>query len=262
MAFYFIFFIEQQQLLSDSILITVILVILIAIALSLILSWKMFSMAKQEKILEIQQFHIANLQEMIQIIKAQRHDFVNHLQVIYGLVSLGNTVQVKTYIKTLYKDVQVTSNILQLAFPELSALLLVKAAAATARNISLEINQASDLSTLVILPMDLVTVVGNLLNNAIEAVENLSPELRIVKLKIYEKSGFYIIQTQNSGYISPEIKNKVFDAGFSTKGSERGIGLASIKYQVKKYNGIVLVSSHPQNGTKFTVCFPRRGKEV
>lgn len=77
----------------------------------------MFSMAKQEKILEIQQFHIANLQEMIQIIKAQRHDFVNHLQVIYGLVSLGNTVQVKTYIKTLYKDVQVTSNILQLAFP-------------------------------------------------------------------------------------------------------------------------------------------------
>ncbi len=262
LAFYFIFFIEKKQLISDSILTVLILVILIATALSLILSWKLLYVAKQEKIVEIQQFHITNLQEMLQIIKAQRHDFVNHLQAIYGLVSLGHNEQVKDYIKTLYKDVQITGNILQLAFPELSALLLVKTGVATAHNISLEIHQTSNLSSLMVPTMELVTVVGNLLNNAIEAIEEFDPELRIVKLKIYEKSGLYIIQTQNPGYIPLEIKNKVFDAGFSTKAGDRGIGLASIKYQVKKHNGIILVSSHPENGTKFTVCYPSRRKEI
>ena len=144
---------------------------------------------------ELQQFHIDNLQEMMQIIKAQRHDFVNHLQVIYGMVALGHVEHVKIYINTLYKDVQVTSSVLQLAFPELSALLLVKTGVATTRNISLEIKQKSDLSSLMVPSMELVTVVGNLLNNAMEAVDNLDPKLKTVKLKIYEKSGLYIIQT-------------------------------------------------------------------
>ena len=195
---------------------------------------------------------------MTQIIKAQRHDFVNHLQVIYGLVSQGYADQAKQYINTLYKDVQVTSNVLQLAFPELSALLLVKTGVATARNISLEINQKSDLAAINVPPMELVTVVGNLLNNAMEAVESLNPALRIVKLKIYEKSGLYIIQTQNPGYMPPDIKNKLFELGFSTKTGDRGIGLSSIKYQVEKHNGMVLVSSHPEKGTRFTICYPRR----
>ncbi|MGI5921079.1 MAG: sensor histidine kinase, partial [Syntrophomonadaceae bacterium] len=229
LGFYYRLFLEHKELPLESVLTALFLVITIAVILSLDLSWKTFSIAKQEKLVELQQFHINNLQEMTQIIKAQRHDFVNHLQVIYGLVSQGYTNQVGQYINTLYKDVQVTSNVLQLAVPELSALLLVKSGVATARNISLEINQQSDLSSLGVPPMTLVTVVGNLLNNAMEAVENFDPNLKTVKLKIYEKSGLYIIQTQNPGFIPREIKNKIFEHGFSTKAGERGVGLASVK---------------------------------
>jgi two-component system sensor histidine kinase AgrC len=258
LGFYYQLFQEQKEVPLDSLLTTLLLVIAVAVILSLALSWKTFSMARQGKLVELQQFHIDNLQEMMQIIKAQRHDFVNHLQVIYGMVALGHVEQVKIYINTLYKDVQVTSSVLQLAFPELSALLLVKTGVATTRNISLEIKQKSDLSSLMVPSMELVTVVGNLLNNAMEAVDNLDPNLKTVKLKIYEKSGLYIIQTQNPGYMPPEIKNKIFEPGFSTKTGDRGIGLASIKYQVEKHNGMVLVSSHPENGTRFTVCYPRR----
>ncbi len=170
----------------------------------------------------------------------------------------GYTDQIKPYMNTLYKDVQVASDVLQLAVPELSALLLVKAGVAAGRNISLEIDQQSDLAALNVPSMEIATVVGNLLNNAMEAVENLNPDLRTVKLKIYEKPEFYIIQTQNPGYMPPEIKNKLFELGFSTKPGDRGIGLASVKYQVEKHNGMVLVSSHPENGTRFTVCYPRR----
>jgi two-component system sensor histidine kinase AgrC len=258
LGFYYQLFQEQQEVPLDSVLTALLLVIAIAVILSLALSWKTFSLAKQEKYAKLQQFHIDNLQEMMQIIKAQRHDFVNHLQVIYGMVTLGNENQVKSYIDTLYKDIQVTNNILQIAFPELSALLLVKTGVATARNISLEIKQNSDLSNLMVPPMELVTVVGNLLNNALEAVEDFDPCLRTVKIRFFEKPGLYIIQTQNPGYMPPDIKSKILEPGFSTKTGERGIGLASIKYQVEKRNGMVLVSSHPEHGTRFTICYPRR----
>jgi hypothetical protein len=258
LGFYCRFYINPETFRSNSILAVLLAVILVAVLLSLALSWKMLSMASKDKLMELQQFHISNLQEMTQIIKAQRHDFINHLQVIYGLARQGYTDQIKPYMNTLYKDVQVASDVLQLAVPELSALLLVKAGVAAGRNISLEIDQQSDLAALNVPSMEIATVVGNLLNNAMEAVENLNPDLRTVKLKIYEKPEFYIIQTQNPGYMPPEIKNKLFELGFSTKPGDRGIGLASVKYQVEKHNGMVLVSSHPENGTRFTVCYPRR----
>lgn len=249
---------EQQQVSFDTMLTALFLVIVVAVLLSIALSWETFSLARQEKYVKLQQFHIDNLQEMMKVIKAQRHDFVNHLQVIYGMVALGQVDQVKNYINTLYKDIQVTNNLLRMAYPELSALLIVKSGVATARNISLEIKQNSDLSYLKVPPMELVTVVGNLLNNALEAVEDCEPFRRTVKIKFFEKSGLYVIQTQNPGYIPPDLKNKIFEPGFSTKAGDRGIGLASIKYQVQRRNGMVLVSSHPKYGTRFTVCYPRR----
>ncbi|NLV21227.1 MAG: GHKL domain-containing protein [Syntrophomonadaceae bacterium] len=136
--------------------------------------------------------------------------------------------------------------------------MLVKAGVAATRNITLEINQQSNLAALHVPSMELVTVVGNLLNNAMEAVEDLTPALRTVTFKIYEKSGLYIFQTQNPGYMPPDVKNKLFELGFSTKPGDRGTGLASVKYQVEKHNGMILVSSNPEKGTRFTVCYPRR----
>ncbi|MEN6463255.1 MAG: Spo0B domain-containing protein [Syntrophomonas sp.] len=242
---------------SNSIPIALLMVIMIGVVLSIILSGQMLSRKKQEQLLDSQQAYISNLQEMMQIIKAQRHDFINHLQVIYGLISLGQTDQVKEYMGRLYKDVQITGDIIHLAIPELSALLLVQISAATARNISFEIITESNLSSLTVPSLELVAVVGNLLNNAMEAVSDLEPERRTVKLKIFEKSGYFIIQTQNPGWIPLEIRDKVFEPGFSTKSeTKRGIGLASVKYQVEKYQGLVLLSSHQQRGTRFTICYP------
>ena len=258
LAFYYQLSMELGHLSVETLLAWVFFVIFTAVILALALSWKMYSAARQENMLEIQQLHINNLQEMMQIIKAQRHDFVNHLQVIYGLLSMDHNDQVKTYIKTLYQDVQATSDVLQLAYPELSALLMVKSSLAAARNATLQIEQKSDLTSLQVPSMELVTVVGNLLNNAIEAVEDLNPELKTIKLKIYERPSFYVIQTHNNGSIPGEIKDSIFFSGVSSKSGERGIGLASVKYQVEKYNGMVLVSSTVEKGTRFTVCYPRR----
>ncbi|NLW92268.1 MAG: GHKL domain-containing protein [Syntrophomonadaceae bacterium] len=231
----------------------------LTVILSLLLAWKMIMMNGQEALMEMQQVHISNLQDMMKIIKAQRHDFINHLQTIYGLATLDDIDNLKEYIGELYHDIRLTGDILQIAVPQLSALLLVQSGWASAHNISLRFKIESDLAKLQVPALDLVSVVSNLMKNAIEAVDSMEPAHRIIELRILETPHYYAIQTQNSGCIAPDIKNNIFDLGYSTKSndSERGIGLASVKYLVEKYEGKVMVNSCQDSGTKFTVCYPK-----
>lgn len=236
---------------------TMYFIIFSVITLSLLLVQKLVFVQKQSRLMQAQRLHIDNLQEMMQVIKGQRHDFINHIQVVYGLLNLNEIDKARNYISKLYKDVQVSGDILHLGIPELSALLLVKTGAATGKGISLRIDIETSLASLGISSLDLVAVVGNLINNALEAVENMEAD-REVTLRIFTESGFYVIQVHNSGSIPADIHVRLFEPGFSTKGSdERGIGLASVKYLVEKYHGKVVVESDPNRGTCFTVYYPK-----
>lgn len=236
---------------------TMYFIIFSVITLSLLLVQKLVFVQKQSRLMQAQRLHIDNLQEMMQVIKGQRHDFINHIQVVYGLLNLDEIDKARNYISKLYKDVQVSGDILHLGIPELSALLLVKTGAATGKGITLRIDIETSLASLRISSLDLVAVVGNLINNALEAVENMEAD-REVTLRILTESGFYVIQVHNSGSIPADIHTRLFEPGFSTKGSdERGIGLASVKYLVEKYHGKVVVDSDPNRGTCFTVYYPK-----
>ncbi|MGI5880552.1 MAG: sensor histidine kinase [Syntrophomonadaceae bacterium] len=234
-------------------------VIFTVIAVSLLLAQKLSFVQKQSRLMEAQKLHIENLQEMIQVIKGQRHDFINHIQVIYGFLSMQEGDKAREYLKQLYRDVQISGDVLQLGIPALSAMLLVKMGVAEGKNISLNIEIETSMADLKIPSQDIVAVAGNLINNALEAVEDMEPENRIVKLRVYTESGFHIIQVHNSGYIPEDIRNRLFESGFSTKVNEgdRGIGLASVKYLVEKYHGQVLVDSSPDGGTCFAVRYPQ-----
>ncbi|PKM76953.1 MAG: histidine kinase [Firmicutes bacterium HGW-Firmicutes-15] len=230
-----------------------------AVLLSLTLTQKLLFIAKQERTFELQQYHIEQLQEMNKIIKTQRHDFVNHLQTVYGLMQLGEVEEAQSFISELYTEVQISGEILRLAIPELSALLLVKTGVATSRNISFKIEVSSDLSQIDVRPFDLVAIMGNLINNALEAVENIPVADRKVQFQVFENSGYFIMQTRNPSFIPKELRTMIFTPGFSTKSdsTDRGLGLASIKHLAETYNGFVVVSSHLDKGSCFTVGFPK-----
>ena len=197
---------------------------------------------------------------MNNIIKTQRHDFVNHLQTVYGLMQLGQVEEAQSFISELYTEVQISGEVLRLAIPELSALLLVKTGLAASRNISFKIEVRSDLSQIKVRPFDLVAIMGNLINNALEAVENLPVAERKVRIQVFANTGYFIMQTRNPGFITPDLRTMIFTPGFSTKSdsSDRGLGLASIKHLAETYNGFVVVSSHPDKGTRFTIGFPKK----
>ncbi len=237
----------------------ILFIIFTAMLLSLLFSRNLLVLAKQKRTMELQSIYIGHLQELMQVIKAQRHDFINHLQVVYGLLQIGENDQAEEYIGELYQDIHVSGEILRLAIPELTALLMVKMGVATAKGISLDMRIESDLKGLEVRPLDIAAIVGNLLNNALEAVEDFNPPLRTVSLRINANSRYFIIQTRNPGFIPEEIRTQVFKAGFSTKAGnrERGVGLASVKHLVEKGHGKIVLSSHPQSGTRFSVCFPK-----
>jgi len=261
LGFYYQYYLQGEIPAIDQnfIIYSILLLILTAVMLSLTLTQKLLFIAKQEKLFELQQYHIEQLQEMNKIIKTQRHDFVNHLQTVYGLMQLGEVEEAQSFIRELYTEVQISGEVLRLAIPELSALLLVKTGLATSRNISFRIEVRSDLSHLKVRPFDLVLIMGNLINNALEAVENLTAAERNIQLQVFENSRFFIIQTRNPGFIPPNLRNMIFTPGFSTKSdsTDRGLGLASIKHLTETYKGFVVVSSHLHKGTCFTVGFPK-----
>jgi two-component system sensor histidine kinase AgrC len=238
---------------------TMYFIIFSVITLSLLLVQKLVFVQKQSRLMQAQRLHIDNLQDMMQVIKGQRHDFINHIQVVYGFLNLNEIDQALDYIRKLYRDVQISGDIMHLGVPELSALLLVKTGAAAGKGISLNIDIEANLSAIRVSPLDLVAVIGNLINNAMEAVEDMEPTDREVKLHLFTELEFCIIQVHNSGTIPEEVYDRLFEPGFSTKSDsgERGIGLASVKYLVEKYKGKIVVSSNPDSGTCFTVYYPK-----
>lgn len=260
LGFYFQDYLQRGHLIitQDFIVESMLFVIFAAVFLSLLLTRKLLFIAKQERVVELQQLHIEHLQEMNRVIKTQRHDFVNHLQTVYGLLRLGEVEQAEAHITELYHDVQVSGEILRLAVPEVTALLMVKMGAATSRGISFKVEVESDLSTLKVRPLDIVAILGNLLNNALEAVEGQEPHHKKVGLKIYENSAYAFFQTHNCGFITEELQARIFEPGFSTKadGQNRGLGLTSIKHLVEQYKGRVKLDSHPEQGTTFTISLP------
>ncbi|NPV29740.1 MAG: GHKL domain-containing protein [Firmicutes bacterium] len=259
LGFYLERLVEIGHVVSSEIAVAVINAAIFTIVLFfLVILRKMFLLERHEKFLKVKEIYIEHLRELVRVTRAQRHDFVNHLQVVYALLKTGKIEQAQRYIENLYHDVRISGEILRVNIPELAALLLVKMGIASLKNISFTIEVDANLSTLRLRPLDLNTLVGNLVDNAFEAVESLAADKRTVALRIFEAGRHFVFQTVNPGFIEKELRDKIFEPGFSTRSGNRGFGLASVRSVVDKNGGKILVSSFKDRGTKFTVIFPKQ----
>ncbi|ADG83594.1 signal transduction histidine kinase regulating citrate/malate metabolism [Thermincola potens JR] len=234
-------------------------VIFAIILFSFFFTRKLLQVVKQERMLQVQEQYIDYLRDLIKVIRVQRHDFVNHMQAVYALLKTGEIEKAGKYIENLYEDVKITSESLRINIPEVSALLLVKMGIASAQNISFIIEIETGLEKIRLNPIELNTVLGNLIDNSFEAVRVLNSQDREVTLKIFDTGRQWVIQVHNQGYIADEIKEKIFVPGFSTKGEDgkRGFGLASVKSVVEKNHGEIIVCSRPEWGTRLTILFSK-----
>jgi len=195
-------------------------------------------------------------------LRAQAHDFSNRLHTIAGLVELGRyeeAVQLTTESSSVSQEL--TESLLErVGDPVLGALLLGKSAVAAERGVQFRLSPDSRLDGDAGHPRDLITVVGNLIDNALDAVAS-SPNggPRWVEVSIRQDDGDVVITVHDSGPgISGENSERIFSEGFTTKvaapGARRGLGLALVKQVSARRGGQVTVVN--QGGAVFTVRLP------
>ncbi|HHW07714.1 MAG TPA: GHKL domain-containing protein [Clostridia bacterium] len=215
---------------------------------------------EKEYELEINKRMLQKNQEMIRVLRSHRHDFQNHLQVIMGLVQLGRNEGAVSYIKEVVQSFRESSSPVNIKNIDLAALFISKQQQAEDRGIRLELELRSDLGGLVVPAADISRILGNLVDNAFDAVEELDdPAERLVKVSFQEDEAHFIISVLNERPLIPEtIQDKIFQAGFSTKGVRgTGLGLAIVQELTEKHGGSVHLVSNAETGTVFTLKFPK-----
>jgi two-component system CitB family sensor kinase len=209
-----------------------------------------------------------NARSVSEALRAQAHDFSNRLHTIAGLIELGReeeAIQLTTESSSVSQEL--TESLLErVGDPVLGALLLGKSAVAAERGIQFRLSPDSRLDGDAGHPRDLITVVGNLIDNALDAAatsSNGGP--RWVEVSIRKEDGDVLIQVHDSGPgIGLGETERIFSEGYTTKlaspGSRRGLGLALVKQVAARRGGDVTVLN--QGGALFTVRLPLTARPV
>ncbi|EAZ86127.1 GHKL domain-containing protein [Lysinibacillus sp. FSL M8-0216] len=201
----------------------------------------------------------AEIKTLITSVSSLRHDFTNHIQVLHGLLQLEKTDQAKQYLASLSKEVQAIKSLkLNIDHPGLSILLQTKKLTAQNHNIDMDFTiSQGDFNK--IKTTDLIKILSNLIDNAIDAANELPEGQRKIMICCQADEGQYEFKITNTG---PNIvdANQIFKQGFSTKkhenGKIRGQGLFIVKEIVHKYHGDISIESSKHLETTAIVHIP------
>lgn len=199
------------------------------------------------------------LEQLNGTLRAQRHDFMNHLQVVYSLLELEEYQPARDYIERVYGDIKRVSRTLKTAHPAINALLAAKLSDCETRGIPVEMVIESPWQTLPVPSWEMCRVLGNLVDNAMDALNNTEqPRLEI---RLGESLHAYSFEIANNGPEIPSgLMERIFQSGFSTKSSGRGMGLAIVRSILQSYGGDIALSSTPGR-TSFTGTIAKRPQE-
>ncbi|GIU57168.1 sensor histidine kinase [Arthrobacter sp. NicSoilC12] len=192
-------------------------------------------------------------------LRAQTHEHANRLHTIVSLMELGRGPEALDFAtKDLELSQRLTDDIVSsIEEPVLGALIMGKAAEAHERGVELTLNTSGSTAETGLAVQDLVAILGNLLDNAIDAAAE-APAPRLVELTVETTGSALEITVEDSGPgIDPAAVEDVFRHGFSTKAPGpfgRGLGLALVRQAVQRLGGTMTITSPA--GALFRVTLP------
>ena len=202
---------------------------------------------------------------LVDAMRANNHDFTNKLHVILGLIQMGMYDKATSYIEniTIVQRTTISKIMSAVSEPAVAALLIGKAARASELNIKFVLREGCNYSKSDYPLPDsmLVTVIGNLIDNAFDAMNDnkaVFDKPKELMFGIYSKPGALLITTDDTGVgIDPADIDRIFENGFSTKGTSRGTGLYQVKTMVDELGGTITTESQKGVGTSFTISFSK-----
>lgn len=192
-------------------------------------------------------------------LRAQSHEFMNRLHVILGMVQMKCHDELSDYIRALVgHHNQELGNIAQhIKDPVLAGFLMGKISYAREEQVEFNI----DVHTVIPEPEnpkithELITILGNLLDNAIEAMADSIEKTLDVTLHYSEK--LLTLEVLDSGPgIPDEIQRNVLEKGYSTKGENRGFGLYLVTKSIENLDGEMTIDSKSLLGTEIHITIP------
>ncbi|WP_271459893.1 sensor histidine kinase [Pantoea leporis] len=198
----------------------------------------------------------------VDALRERSHEFMNKLHVILGLLHMKNYTQVESYILKTANNYQTEIGFLldKIKSPVIAGFLLSKINRASDCGHRLTISDAS------FLPDSgneqqmaaLITVIGNLIENALDAMnEQVEGEIHVM---LHYQNGWLTCEVSDDGPgIEADHLSTIFEKGFSTKGENRGVGLFLLQQQTENIGGSVSVESEPGVFTQFLVQLPWDG---
>jgi two-component system CitB family sensor kinase len=235
---------------------------------------------------------VETMRTLTDALRSQTHEHANRLHTIVSLVELGRSADALDFAtRDLQQSQRLTDEVVRAVDePFIAALLVGKAAQANERGIELISDIGHDAQAGALNPVDLVTIIGNLLDNAFdEAAASEEPRvlLSVARLAPEGTTPCLEIVVEDSGHGLPDSeKAKIFDFGYSTKhdggprrgetggmaagrmqdrtrvagqgvqGAGRGIGLALVRQAVRRFGGVVEVTDTDDGGARFAVRLP------
>jgi two-component system CitB family sensor kinase len=192
-------------------------------------------------------------------LRAQEHEFAHRLHVVAGLIDVGRYEEAVGFIKksSLVHQALIASIVERVGNPILVGLLLGKAAVASERGVELRVSPETALPEDVPFVRELVTIVGNLVDNALDSVASLGAGWIDVTIRTDDDGVFVRVQDSGRG-IDEDVVDEIFRDGFTTKVAtgtgRRGLGLALVSQAVQRRGGRISVEN--EGGAVFTVFLP------
>ncbi|MCW4354575.1 sensor histidine kinase [Hoyosella sp. YIM 151337] len=212
-------------------------------------------------------------------LRAQAHEAANRLHTVVTMIELGQPDKAVEFATVeLQAAQQLTDRVVgAVEEPALAALLLSKAAQAHEKGVELVITEETEVTALSDIgtgmsPREIVTVVGNLVDNAIDAAVAAPPPRQVVLAAYTDHTGFWLSVTDTGSGLPPGDSENIFVRGWSTKTTDaphgRGLGLALVKQIVTRHHGTIdaypgdsaVSSDGPSPGATFQIHIPLRSE--
>ncbi|MGV9938444.1 sensor histidine kinase [Streptomyces sp. NPDC003401] len=206
-----------------------------------------------------------------QALRSQAHEAANRLHTVVSLIELGRAEEAVDFATAELELAQALTDqvVAAVSEPVLAALLLGKTAQANERGVELVVSRDSGLDDGLLpesLPArDLVTILGNLIDNAVDAAQGSVRARVTVTASTGHRArggGELVLRVADTGAgVEPALVDQVFERGFSTKPSGpggRGLGLALVRQAVHRHGGTLSVAEAEGGGAQFTVRLPLR----
>jgi signal transduction histidine kinase len=224
----------------------------------------LISKLKSQVFRQTEEMYIEQINNLFTSIKSQRHDFLNNAQVMIAMLYKQDKEGLHRYLDQYIHDLQDLSDIININEPAISALIQTKKIFAEQQNIQFEYHFSGlENINLGIKVIDVVKILGNLIDNAFDEVLQISIDQRYVGIVSWLEPKTLCINVSNSllESITAEQVEQMFEANYTSKqDGHSGLGLAIIKQKIAQLKGEILTQTEDDTIT-FTLRLPLKTNE-